>query len=355
MSSAPLPRAVRLARPARAGTPRLLLPTRGSRRVARRLTELARALGTTTEQLDLSTAAAAADLDGIEHVHLVGSDRTLGRTPADAADLVEGLAAHHRVTLTLEDLPRERGGPDFVARARAHRRMVQASHGVVVDSAYEQGWLCRLVGSPATGTVVIPPAAAPVERPASPLTRRRGPLVLGVVGEVSADSGHRDVLEAAALLHRTGRAPRGVRVTCLDTSLSASGAPGQRLLEDAVRLGVTVDDTGALDVDALTRACGTVDVPVVPDGSPSRGDAVLDWSRAGRRPLVARHRYSQELASIHPGRATLVSTTESWDGAISRALDSPRSTSVEAPGAVGLGVADAAAAYASFWAQLDRR
>ena len=106
------------------------------------------------------------------------TDHLLGRSPAEAADLVEDLARTSALALCLHDVPQPEEGEARHARRRAaYRRFVESAAVVVVASEHERTLLAQCVDeSTGTPVVVLP---LPLER-VGPVATERPELRPGV-------------------------------------------------------------------------------------------------------------------------------------------------------------------------------
>jgi glycosyltransferase involved in cell wall biosynthesis len=272
------------------------------------------------------------------HVHV--TDRLLGATPADAALLIEELAALHPLSVTLHDLPQPSDGPErFARRAAAYQRIATAAISVQVSSRHEQALLGAV--APAVQTVVVPlpvPARGAAVRSAAAAVR--GAPTVGVLGYLYPGKGHAEVLAA---LDRLGRDEVG---------LVALGGPsvGHDWLVDDLRNRAgrrTLEITGYLEDDELDRRISAVTVPVVAPSHVSASGSLHRWIGCGRRPVTLANPYSREVAESLPGALIL---TDDLPSAIAAALQRPATTWRDALGHSGfaqLGTAAAAAAQSA--------
>ncbi|MEJ7650269.1 MAG: hypothetical protein WKF57_14740 [Nakamurella sp.] len=248
-------------------------------------------------------------------VHLHVTDRLLGATPADAAELVEGLAAVHPVSVTLHDLPQPSDGPErFARRATAYHRIAAVAISVQVSSRHERALLAAI--APEVRTVVVPlpvPGRPAALRPAAAV--RAAPTV-GILGYLYPGKGHAEVLAALDQLGRD------------EVGLVALGGPsaGHDWLVDDLRHragGRALDITGYLDDDELDRRISAVTVPVVAPSHVSASGSLHRWIGCGRRPVTLDNPYSREVAELLPGSVIL---TDDLPSAIVAALLRPATT-----------------------------
>ena len=249
---------------------------------------------------DLVAALGGADgpaPDGWVHVHV--TDRLFGRSADDAADRLAALGAARPMTVTLHDLPQPSDGATaFPRRAAAYARIVAASRGVVLSSRHEDELLTdalALAGwtGPHRPRAVVPlPIDPPADRRPHPVRR---PPDLALLGYLYPGKGHAQALAA-------------LRDLPADVGLVALGRPSDghddlvdALCAEAATLGRRFEVTGYLpDADLATRL-REVAVPVAPHRHLSASGSINSWLSAGRRPLVPRGRYVDELESRCPG------------------------------------------------------
>lgn len=317
---------------------------------------------------------AAAELgDGPLHVHF--TDRLWGSDPAAAAAAFERVASGRRVTVTLHDLPQPSDGErNLPRRADGYRRVVRAATGVVCNSGHEAGLLRRYVDVSVVTTVIPLPvdraaagavpapasvdpgaAAADPEPSAPPAPAAAAPASaaglkgasVAILGFVYPGKGHEPALRAAAdLVSEHG----GVRVEALGRPSAGHEVDVERLAELATDLDVGFEVTGYLDDEAFLERCRRASVPVIAHEHVSASGSLASWLEAGRRPLVVRSAYMEEMASLHPGALTLVEPDD-LAGAISRALSRPSTTWLDDSARLGPDLAATAASYRRFWAE----
>ena len=260
--------------------------------------------------------------DGPVHFHF--TDRIFGRDAAAAAQTVERIAARRPVSVTLHDIPQPSDGHAFAARCAGYARVVAAARTVIVSSHVERSLLARHTGIPADTHIHVDPlpidrapslgsTAAPPGFPASTTT-------VGLLGFIYPGKGHDHVLAAlAAGPHRA--------------DVVALGRPSeghQDLMADLERLararGRSFHVTGFLSEDELTAAARAVTVPVVAPEHVSASGSVGRWIASGRRPVVVRHPFFEELHDRAPWALTL---TDDLPAALNAALDNPSSTWID--------------------------
>lgn len=260
------------------------------------------------------------------------TDKLFGRGPEEAADALVALAGERRLVVALHDLPQASDGAvNHPRRAAAYRRVAQAAAAVVVASRHEERLLraCWPGDGPDGLRVVVVPLPVPVlaggraqaaGAPADP----DAPLqAVAVLGYLYPGKGHDAVVDALGVL------PPGV-------GLLAWGrpSPGHEDLVEALRdqagaLGRTAEVTGWVPVEDLPGLLRSPVVPVAPHAHLSASGSINAWVAAGRRPLVPRSDYADELLERTPG---CVLVYDDLPGALARAWADPASTWA-APGA----------------------
>ncbi|MGX6607344.1 hypothetical protein ACWKSP_35245 [Micromonosporaceae bacterium Da 78-11] len=271
--------------------------------------------------------------------HLHFTDRLWGSSPADAAALVERIAARTALTVTLHDVPQASDGPaNLPRRTDCYARVAQVAHGVVVSSRHEVAHLAEAGIVPRTLDVVplpvtpAPPGPRPV--PGSP--------DVAVLGYFYPGKGHAEVVDAVAAL------PTRPRVTVLGAASAGHQADLLAFAGQAAARGVPVDVTGFVPDEELVARCRAVTVPVVAHRHFSASGSLTTWLAAGRRPLVVDGRYAREMAALRPGTVRLVAPDRLTE-AVADALTDPASTWL-APGTVTRPhLDDTAAAYLRWW------
>lgn len=339
------------ARAAHIRLPTLILtghPQHGVSTYARHLAESVRALHPSTElsapHLVASIGTRPAPAGEPDWVHLHFTDRLWGADAASAASAIEAIAAHRRVTVTLHDVPQASDGRHLPRRADAYRRVVEAAAGVVCNSHHEAGLLQQFTGPstrPGASPTVIPlPVAA-----AHPLTRPAElENTVALLGFYYPGKGHDRVLEAVGRLE----ARRPPRVTALGRASAGHESDLERMRERAARRGLQFEATGYLsDPELLRRARGAA-VPVIAHDHVSASGSLASWITAGRRPVVVRSRYMEEMAELRPGTLTLVDHEELAEG-IARALADPASTWLSGREPLHPTARDAVELYCAFW------
>ena len=98
----------------------------------------------------------------------------------------------------------------------------------------------------------------------------------------------------------------------------------------------------------LDEALAQVDVPYAGHRNVSASGSVNSWLSAGRRPLVRRGPYFEEMARLRPGTLHLVDVAGLPD-AVAHALAHPASTRLRPGAALTHDLADAGRGYERFW------
>lgn len=296
---------------------------------------------------------------GRERVHVHFTDRLWGSDPASAAAAVEQLADRASVSVTLHDLPQPSDGlRNLERRAAAYRRVVTAASAVVCNSHHEAALLSRYVDA-TTQVTVIP---LPVDRPGAdreavdPAADRIAAIAsafpggrttfhrVSVLGYIYPGKGHDRVIRAVASLRH--RPP--VVVEALGGASRHHEHDLESLRRTARYSGVGLAVTGFLPDAVLLERSRRCAVPVIAHRHVSASGSLVSWLAAGRRPLVLRSPYMQEMAELHRNALTLVDPRE-LAGAIEWALDNPASTWLDPAAELGPTLDDTAAHYRTFW------
>ena len=288
--------------------------------------------------------------------HLHVTDRLWGDTPEQAARRVVGLCASRPTTLTLHDLPQPQDGVRLHPRRRAaYAAMARAATGIVVSSQHERRLLAQALGGTSEVVVeVVPlpwilpwvaPTVAP--RPAAPASAADH-ASLGLAGWFYPGKGHLPALGAAAAMRR-----RGLTVDLLVLGQPAPGhaADAAELVRRAARLGVRVEVTGWIEDEDLPDALRAVDVPFAGHRNVSASGSVNSWLAAGRRPLVRRGPYFEEMERFRPGTLGLTDIGSLAD-AVAAALADPGSTWLDPSLPLRHDLADAGRDYRRFWTRV---
>jgi len=241
---------------------------------------------------DPARFAGVAELAG-SNVHWHFTDRLFGATAMDAAtrftNLVRRLPA--RSVVTLHDVPDPDGTERAGRRIAAFERVVAAADAVIVSSEQEADRL-RRAGIDAD-VAVIPLPVIEAGGPSPPVHRTRAGTV-AVLGFVYPGKGHADVIDAVGSILRADVVR--LRIEALGTASTGHAELVAMLHGRAARLRCPFAVTGHLSDAALTAALCQVDVPVVPARTVSASASMATWIGAGRRPLVARNGYTEEIA-----------------------------------------------------------
>lgn len=259
---------------------------------------------------------------GPVHVHF--TDRIFGRDAAEAGGVIERIAARRPVSVTLHDIPQPSNGHAFAARCTGYARVVAAAHTVIVSSESERELLRRHVGlAPQTPVHVDP---LPIDRsPASGVKPGTVGLpsatpTVGLLGFVYPGKGHEHVLAALA-------------TSAQAADVAALGRPSeghQDLVAEFERLaraqGRRFHLTGFLSEEQLTAAARAVTVPVVAPEHVSASGSVGRWIASGRRPVVTRHPFFEELHDRAPWALTI---TDDLASSLDAALENPASTWID--------------------------
>lgn len=277
--------------------------------------------------------------DPPERAHLHFTDRLWAGSPADAAAVVERIAARTALTVTLHDVPQASDGPrNLPRRTGCYTRVAAAARGVVVNSHHEAAHLDEAGIVPEVlGVVPLPVAPAPP----GPRPEAGSPDV-AVLGFFYPGKGHAEVVDAVAGLGaRAG-------VTVLGGPSAGHEVDLKTFVEHAGHRGVDVEVTGYVPEDELVARCRAVTVPVVAHRHFSASGSLATWIAAGRRPLVADGRYAREMAALRPGTVRLVPPDRLAE-AIAGALADPASTWLAADAVTRPHLDDTAAAYLRWW------
>ncbi|MCS5726868.1 hypothetical protein N1028_13290 [Herbiconiux sp. CPCC 203407] len=334
---------------------------------ARHLAESVHALHPSTELsgVDPGASPSSAQGDG-GWVHLHFTDRLWGADAESAAAAVEAIAAERPLTATLHDVPQPSDRVHFARRAEAYRRVVAAASGVVCNSRHEAE-LLREFTSGVSPTVIPLPVAA-----AHPFARPHGlEHEVALLGFYYPGKGHDRVLEAVGRLAAAAApdAPAGPagaptsaagalgglpRVVALGRASGGHEHDLERMRVRAARRGLRFEATGYLSDPELLRRARRVAVPVIAHDHVSASGSLASWISAGRRPLVVRSRYMEEMAELRPGTLTLVGPEDLAEG-IARALADPASTWLTGDEPLHPTGRDAVELYCAFWAEAMAR
>ena len=261
-------------------------------------------------------------LDDCALVHLHVTDRLFGRTPTEARrtvlSMIENLS--RPVSVTLHDLPQPSDGQAMPARVEFYRSVARAASGVIVSSRHEATLFADFVDRDIVVEVV--PLMFDDVRVEKPVPTAR--LTVAVLGFLYPGKGHGETLQA---------------MSGLDPSVGfvALGrpSPGHQHIADelevmAADMGRTCEITGFLSDDELRRRAAEITVPVAYHRHMSASGSINSWISAGRRPLVPRTAYTEEIATRSPGVVALhADDTNSLRAAIHRAIADPGSTWID--------------------------
>lgn len=275
-----------------------------------------------------------------ERAHLHFTDRLWAGSPADAAALVERIAARTALTVTLHDVPQASDGPkNLPRRTDCYARVAAVARGVVVNSRHEAAHLAE-AGIVPRALDVVPLPVAPAPRGPRP---EPGSPDVAVLGFFYPGKGHAEVVDAVA----AAKAPRP-RVTVLGGPSAGHENDLRVLTERAAAQGVAVDVTGFVPEEQLIARCRAVAVPVAAHRHFSASGSIATWIAAGRRPLVVDGRYAREMAALRPATMRLVAP-EGLAEAIADALADPASTWLAEGAVTRPHLDDTAAAYLRWW------
>ena len=260
--------------------------------------------------------------DGQVHLHV--TDRVFGRSAGEAAAVIERIAARRPVSVTLHDVPQPSDGHAFTARAAGYTRVVAVARRVIVSSFFERDLLLRHTRVPAD----IPVHVAPLPIDRIPATASIGRTVgfpatvptVGLLGFIYPGKGHEQVLSALAA------GQQAADVVALGRPSDGHEDLVAGLERSAHAQGRSLHVTGFLSEEQLTAAARAVTVPVVAPTHVSASGSVGRWIASGRRPIVTRHPYFQEL---HRRAPWALSLTDDLTSALTTALHNPESTRID--------------------------
>ena len=214
------------------------------------------------------------------------------------------------VAVGLHDVPSEADGAE---RRSAYADVVRAADVVTVCSSDEARRVEAVCGVPAHA---IPHPVETRRRRARPVSFTNEVAVLGYL---YPGKGHDEVVRA------TSRLQPSARVVALGGPAPQHDDLVSSLDVTARAEGVDLEVTGWLDDAELDQRMGAAGVAVVPNDGTSASGSLATWMGAGRRPLVRRSRYSEELSGLAPSCLTL------YDGADPEALPSALAGVLAAP------------------------
>ena len=293
---------------------------------------------------------------GPAHLHV--TDRVWGASPEEAAQRVAVACLARPTTLTLHDLPQATDGAAADRRSQAYAAMAHAAVGVVVSSEHERGLLLAALDRAGVATDEVRVEVVPLPLVLADRTERgpvrlpglgrEGVCTIGLAGWFYPGKGHLPALGAALAQRRRGHE---VDVVVLGRPSPGHEQDAADLVAHAARRGVHVEVTGWLSDEDLDTGLRTVDVPFVGHRNVSASGSLNSWLAAGRRPLVRRSAYFEEMDRLRPGTITLARTGE-LAGAVGHAIDDPGSTWLDPEVPLGHDLTDAAAAYLSVWGRV---
>lgn len=256
-------------------------------------------------------ACALADASGPVHLHL--TDHLLGD---DAGSVTRGLdvlaAAPGAVHLTLHDIPQPAEGEARYARRRGvYRRLVALAASVQVCSEHERDLLEEMTGRAVDAVVRLPIDVAPRFETRVSGRMQDGPV--GMLGFVHPGKNPGAAVTAAA------RAGRDLRL------LGALGPGHDGLLEQlraqAADAGVACELTGHLTEAEMDAQIASISVPIAPYRHVSASGSIGRWIAAGRRPVVLRNPWVEELARHAPWSVHVVDADDLNDAVVAAGED----------------------------------
>ncbi len=308
----------------------------------------------TVEVTDLGAALAA--IAPGERVHLHATDRLLGTSLEAAADAVETLAGACRLTLTLHDLPQPSDGTKYDRRVAAYRRFFAAADAVAVNSDHERLLVSEHLGDDLRPRV-IPLGTRVAAAPETGEPTTSADLVVLIAGFVYPGKGHEPAVRAATAavdaLRASGRPVGEAVVRALGAASPGHDGDVAALERLAADLGGRFEITGFLGDEEFARRLREPGIPVAAHEHVSASRSMLDWIEAGRRPLVVRSRYSDEMDRLRPGTATLFDPAE-LTGTLAAAWEDPASTRLVPGHPLHPDLADAAGSYLAWWRGMPR-
>lgn len=247
-----------------------------------------------------------------------------------------------RVTVVLHDLPQASDGRWRRARSTLYAELAATSDEIVVASEHERLLLAavlrwaRPVAAPAVlaRVHVIPlpverssgPPGTPPAAPRDPEQPRTGAPSVVTLGYVYPGKGLEEVVDAAGEAARDPRlGERPVQVRNLGRASDGHDDLVAVLAARAAAAGTTWSTSGWVEDADLPALLAAADVPVAAHQHLSASGSIATWLAAGRRPLVLRSRYAEELAARMPGALTLVEPS-GLAAAVADALVDPAST-----------------------------
>lgn len=314
-------------------------------------------------------AAAVTDLSAAlravapgEPVHLHATDRLLGASLEEAADAVETLSRACRLTLTLHDLPQPSDGTKYDRRVAAYRRFFTAADAVAVNSEHERLLVSEHLGDDLRPEVIplgtrLARAPEPGLADAPDRPGASADLIVLIAGFVYPGKGHEPALRAATAavnaLRASGRPVGEAVVRALGAASPGHEGDVATLQRLAADLGGRFEITGFLDDAEFARRLREPGIPVAAHEHVSASRSMLDWIEAGRRPLVVRSRYSDEMDGLRPGTTVLFDPAELTDR-LAEAWEDPASTRLAPGHPLRPDLADVAGSYLNWWRGMSR-
>ena len=309
--------------------------------------------------------AAVARAAGTDRVHVHFTDRIFGRTPEDAADLVERMAALTRLSVTLHDLPQPSDGARFARRARAYGRVLAAVRGAVVSSEHEANLVATHLTPPTHPVQVIPIGTrvpcAPQTRvpqtrdPAADAPAGQGALRVLIAGFIYPGKGHLEAIDAVAAvrenLRATGEPLEEATVVAIGSASPGHEADVEFLRRHAAASGVILRVTGYLDDVAYRAAVSAHGLPLAAHQPLSASRSMLDWVEQGRSPLVADSPYAREMDRLRPNTLRLYQPAQLAEQ-LEDGWRRPGSTRLAPDTPLHPTLIDSALAYRDWWAGL---
>lgn len=256
-------------------------------------------------------ASALADAAGPVHLHL--TDHLLGDDAGAVARGLDVLAEAPRpVHLTLHDIPqRAEGEARYERRRDVYRRLVGLAASVQVCSEHERDLLEGMTDRPVDAVVRLPIDVAPDAASVVTPQMQAGPV--GMLGFVHPGKNPGAALAAAA---RAGR----------DLRLLGALGPGHDDLLDALRAqaataGVRCELTGHLTEAEMDAQIASISVPLAPYRHVSASGSIGRWIAAGRRPVVLRNPWVEELARHAPWSVRIVDADGLADAVVAAGED----------------------------------
>ncbi|ROS26065.1 hypothetical protein [Cellulomonas sp. PhB150] len=300
--------------------------------------------------------ADAAELVGLAsggrplHVHV--TDHLLGSSPSAAADVLDEVAARCDVSITLHDVPQPSDGPGRLERrAAGYGRMARAARRVVVSSEHERALLRDHVGADVSADAyVVPLGSARAVAPApGARAARGGELRVLVAGWVYPGKGHLEAAHAAVRAAVTTPGGTGaVQVVAIGGSSPGHEQELSDLRDAIAAAGASLEVTGVLDRPEYRAQLAGNGVPVVAHQHVSASRTLLEWAEHGRRAIVLRSRYSEEMDRLRPGLVELVEPEQLW-AAVGAAWRDPSSTWLTESADLRPDLTDAARSYLAVW------